>query len=351
MKNHIHKLIRGLSSKHILQNSPQTYVDDFVVAALEVYDAATVQKTLQHKFFIPDESNYSDEAYYRSASELSVSNYLKRLETENLVTNFECDKKVNPPSPKDVDNYFQVGMTRVSLEVKCPQEDKQATFPGTITLRSAGRLPDPAQMDHMRDMLESGSSGASGTKYAMGKNPDHRMKECLVSANDKFSSASGVDDLNILFVSCGQFNNMNEWHLCLYGTQGLFTAHSFAPEARCPRVDIVMLSNLRYRHEESRAHPAWTLDDVLLLPIVNPHGRSNCTSEAVKEGLGVFHHYQKEFASFNGSELIWDKHSKNRVNIQNVLKVNYFVMEYLKAEEFSRFFPTIDRATFKSPGL
>jgi hypothetical protein len=172
------------------------------------------------------------------------------------------------------------------------------------------------------------------------------------SANDKFSSASGVDDLNVLFLSCGKFDKMNEWHTCLYGTQGLFTGHSFAPEARCPKVDLVILSNLRYRHEQARAYPAWTLDDVLLLPIINPHGRSNRTTEAIEEGLSVFNHYLTEFASFHGSKLFWDKHSENRVNIQKVLKVNYFVMDYLKPEEFSRFFPTIDRAkAFESPGL
>lgn len=63
----IHEMIRGLSQKHILSNSPRTYVDDFVVAALEVYDPATLQKILQHKFFIPDESNYKEDTYYQSA--------------------------------------------------------------------------------------------------------------------------------------------------------------------------------------------------------------------------------------------------------------------------------------------
>jgi peroxiredoxin len=41
----IHEMIRGLSQKHILSNSPRTYVDDFVVAALEVYDPATSRKS------------------------------------------------------------------------------------------------------------------------------------------------------------------------------------------------------------------------------------------------------------------------------------------------------------------
>src|SRR5258708_2825643 len=138
----IHEMIRRLSRKHILSNSPQTYVDDFVVAALEVYDPATLQKNLQHKFFIPDESNYKEDTYYQSASELSVSYYIKQKEKQKLVTNFKCDKRLNLPSRKDVDNYFQVRSTRVSLEVKCPLEDKQTPFPGNITLKPVGRAPD-----------------------------------------------------------------------------------------------------------------------------------------------------------------------------------------------------------------
>jgi hypothetical protein len=79
-----------------------------VTAALEVYASATPQKTLQHKFFIPDESNYKEDTYYQSASKLSVSHYIKQKEKQKLVTNFECDKRLNLPGLKDVDNYFQV---------------------------------------------------------------------------------------------------------------------------------------------------------------------------------------------------------------------------------------------------
>ena len=345
----IHEMIWGLSQKHILSNSPQAYVDDFVVAALEVYDPATLQKTLQHKFFIPDESNYKEDTYYQSASELAVSHYIKQKEKQKLVTNFECDKRLNLPTLKDVDNYFQVRWTKVSLEVKCPLEDKQAPFPGNITLKTVGRAPDLTGIEQMKAIFESRTSG---TNFPMGKNPDLRMKDCLESANQKFNSKSGVDDLNLLFLSCGQFHNMSEWYICLYGPGGLFTSQSFAPEARCPNVDLVILSNLKYRHEQARAHSAWTPDDVLLLPIVNPHGRSNRTSDAIEEGLSVFHHYQKEFALFHGRELVWDKQSESLVSFEKQIKVSCFVMEHLTPEEFARFFPTIDRSMFeKSPTL
>jgi hypothetical protein len=333
----IYELIYGISERHILKNSPQNYVDDFVTAVLVVYDHAKLAKILQAKFFLPNESNYTDEAYYQSASELSVARYIKQKEKQKLVTGFALNKRVNPPSLKDVDVYFQVGATQVSVEVKCPLEEKQASFPGNITWRTAGRLPDHRKkFEQMKTIFES---GRSGTNFLFGKNPDLRTRDCVVSASEKFSTKPGIDDLNILFLSCGHFYQMSEWYMCLHGGQGLFTAQSFDPRARCPNVDLVILSNLKYRHEHARAYPAWTLGDVLLSPIVNPHGRSNCTSDTIEEGLSVFDHYQKQFASFRGTKLIVDEHSENRIAIGETLKINHFVMEHLTSEERSRFFP------------
>jgi hypothetical protein len=109
-----------------------------------------------------------------------------------------------------VDNYFHVLSTKVSVEVKCPLEDKQAPFPGNITLKPVGRVPNLTGIERVKQRLESGSSG---TNFPMGKNPDLRMKDCLESANEKFCSQSGVDHLNVLFLSCGQFHNISEWYL------------------------------------------------------------------------------------------------------------------------------------------
>lgn len=337
-KNHppnaaeIHGLIDGLSEKHVLKRSPRSYVDGFVAAALHVYAGTKLRKVLQDKFFVPDDSHYSDDAYFQSASELSVANHVKH----KPVAHFTVEKRVDPANKKDVDVYFHLGATRVSVEVKCPFEEKPASS-GDITLLTAGRIPNHREKyEELKGLFESGNQH---TKLILGKNREYRMRDCLVSANAKFSSESGVDDLNVLFLSCGYFYRMNEWYHCLHGGQGLFTSNSFCPEARCPNVDFVILSNLKYRHEYAREHPAWTLDDVLLLPIINPHGRSSCTSAAIKEGLSVFHHYRREFASFGGGQLIVDEHSEVKADIEEMLKVNRFVGIHLTAEERSRFFP------------
>jgi hypothetical protein len=218
----IHGLIQGLPAIHVLKNSPQDYVDDFVVTALEVYPQSKVQKVLQDKFLIPDTSNYSDEKYFRSASELSVSRYLKQKEKENLIRDLAFEKMVNPKNQKDVDNFFRVKTKNVSIEVKCPFEEKRT---GELTMQTAGRIPDAdGKYNSMKQAIKSGKSRKD---LRRGKNPDNRLKDCLLSANEKFSDESSFDELNLLFVSCGYFHDITTGICaCMRARDFLPTLHS-----------------------------------------------------------------------------------------------------------------------------
>jgi hypothetical protein len=258
---------------------------------------------------------------------------------EGTISNLELNKKVNPKSRKDVDACFQVRNTTVALEVKCPSEDKRAAFPGSITLHTAGRISNhKKQYQELKQAIESGESG---TSLVLGKKPDHRMKECLVSAHEKFSPTPGVDDLNVLFLACGCYDRMTEWYDCLYGRHELFGPRPFHPSDSFSNVDVVILSSLRYRHEQANAFPAWNLVDVLLLPLVNPHGRRNRTTEAINEGLSVFNHCLKDFALFEKNKLIVDKDSERQSLTDETFKVIRFVKKHLTPAEFTRFFPVI----------
>ncbi len=50
-----------------------------------------------------------------------------------------------------------------------------------------------------------------------------------------------VDDLNLLFVSCGYFHEINDWYMNLHKREGRFTDSSFEPAAYYQNVDIVIL--------------------------------------------------------------------------------------------------------------
>jgi hypothetical protein len=309
-------MVDGLSKKHVLKQMPAQYVSDFANAAVTVYNARKIKDILQHKFHIPNDSNYTEDAYLQSASELSVANYVKR----KPVSEFDTEKRVNPKTKKNVDVFYRVGSTRVSLEVKCPFEEEQAPFPGNITVLPAGHLPGARQaIQDFRSNLSAGSS----MNILEGKNRELRLKDALLSAHQKFLPEPELNDLNILFLACGDYYRMSEWHGNLLGPGGLLTNESFHPPRTYCNVDCVVLSNLKYRHKVAFNYAAWSLDDVLLIPIRNPLGRKNIFDRTVHEGLSIFSHYQKEFCAgrivTSGLEVVQDV-------IDPITKVTRFVM-------------------------
>lgn len=193
-------LISGLSDRHIFRRSPQRYVDGFVSSALNIYPSRKLVKILQSKFYVPDDSSYSEAVFFQNACELSVSNHLKNSE----VTGFETEKGVNPTNGYDVDDYFEVGPFRVSLEVKTPAEQK--TSPGDWVFQTLGRAPNPQQQ--FQKMAPALAHASPNKTVVPAKNKDCTAKDFLVSAHTKFNPGSGVDDLNALFVACGHIENI-----------------------------------------------------------------------------------------------------------------------------------------------
>lgn len=82
---------------------------------------------------------------------------------------------------------------------------------------------------------------------------------------------------------------MSEWHGYLLGQGGLFTGNPFNPPSTFCNVDCLILSNVKYRHQVAFNFPAWSLVDVFMVSLQNPH------HSTVAEGLSVFKHYGKEF--------------------------------------------------------
>jgi hypothetical protein len=125
------KLVRGLSEKHLLKSRPQQYIDGFAKAALSTYQEEVLDQ-LQQKFFIPDDTRFTEDAYLQSASELTVASYVRG----KGVLDFDTERKVNQSNAKNVDVYYRVGSTRVYLEVKCPFEEPLApNSPYRVCLR------------------------------------------------------------------------------------------------------------------------------------------------------------------------------------------------------------------------
>lgn len=326
MPTNILATIAQLSDKHILKDAPETYRRAFVEAAVRVYPANVLAKMLQEKFFIPNDAAFNLDAYFQSASELSVQNHLM---LERRAKNISFEKQVHPP--KDVDAFYEVGDTKVSLEVKCAVE---AQTPATgLVIKMAGRVPN--HQDSFRELKAKIESAHPAQSVQLGKNKDNTLKDFLVSAHGKFNPQSGCGDLNVLLIACGYYFNLQEWAYYLFENNGLFTESSFHPQSEFSLVDVVVLTNLKYCHASAQQFHDWTLKDVFVLPFLNPRRRTTALNESIVAGLGVFNHHLKrynEFTPTSGDPEVPDF-------ILNATKVNSYVAEKLQDSERDRYFP------------
>jgi hypothetical protein len=323
------ELIRGLSDKHLLKSRPPEYIAGFANAARSTYKSREVLDKLQQKFSIPDDTRFTEDAYLQSASELTVASYVRC----RGVSDFDTEKKVNQSvNNKDVDVYYRIGSTRVCLEVKCPLEESLVSYPA-FTVVPAGHTP--GGREGMRNFVQAANTQHPNV-FQEGKNREMRLKDALVDAHQKFPKNPGMDELNLLFVACGDFTRMSEWHGNLMGAGGFFTGDSFHPPNTYRNLDCVILSSLKYRHSVAFNFPAWSLDDVLLIPIVNPHGRKNLLDATITEGLSIFTHYRKEFLS---ERILKAGPEENQASVDPHTKVTWFVDRHLSLPEKRRFFP------------
>lgn len=318
--------ISNLSAKHVLKSAPASYQQAFADAAIRVYPTNQRAKLLQDKFFIPNDAAFKADTYYQSASELSVQNHLMQAPR---ASNVAIEKQVNPP--KDVDAYYQVGATKVSLEVKCAVENQPPA--SSLVIKTAGRVPNhQAMFQNLKGKIEA----AHPTQLVeQGKNKDNTLKDFLVSAHGKFNPQSGCDDLNILLVACGYYFNFQEWYFYMFENDGLFTANSFHPQAEYALVDMVVLTNLKYCHADARQFHDWTLKDAFVLPFLNPRRRGTAVSESIVRGLEVFNHHLKRFGEFTPTS----DDPQVPDYVLNAVKVNSYVAEHLEAAERDRYFP------------
>ena len=284
------------------------------------------------------DTQFTEDAYLQSASELTVASYVRR----RSVSDFDTEKRVNASNIKDVDVYYRIGpdtvrSTRVYLEVKCPLEEPMESAP-PYTVLPAGHTP--GGLEHLREFVKMGNIQFPN-KFREGKNPEMRIKDALVGAHNKFSENPDINELNLLFLACGDFLHMSQWHANLMGQGGLFTGGSFHPHETFRKVDFLILSNLKYRHSVAFNFPAWSLDDVLLIPIRNPFGRNNLVCATIEEGLSIFSHYREEFLS----NRIIKPGEEIQAEADPHAKVTWFVDRHLSLSEKKRFFPVFPAQT------
>lgn len=259
--------------------SNHTYYRDFINALNDLRTDLTdkqIQFLLRNKLQLGLET-YEPEKYYQGATEISVVIKFHRLQHEE----FHYEKPVSKNSRKQPECTIGIEGFVFNIEAKCPDLSNllKIIIPGDnsekkIILGGSARIPNHEK--YFAELTHSISESDSELAIFQKKNKDNTLKDFLCSAHEKFADYKSEQELNILYVALDDIHSVSDWFNYLVGNEGLFTPETFHDPSSYSRVDVVVLTNLLYRHKHYKEikGSAWNPDEAFIIHSASPWRQS-----------------------------------------------------------------------------
>jgi hypothetical protein len=202
--------------------------------------------------------NFNVESYLQTACETTVTSSL----VSKFPESFMYEPKIGEGG-SNCDCSFFVDGFRFNVEVKCFDyaKDKEIRSGDKFLVGGYGR--DTEQLRVINELLGALNSK---TPDAFGKvqHMDNKVKDFLVKASKQFYSSDNDKHLNVLIVCANGPQHIQDVFGYLNGPQGLLTHRSYCPVSEYENVDLVVISNVYYRHDNSKQKEHlcshWNLD-------------------------------------------------------------------------------------------
>ncbi|MDD2230846.1 MAG: hypothetical protein PHY48_15775 [Candidatus Cloacimonetes bacterium] len=215
-------------------------------------------------------------------AEMSIAQYIQFACEATVVAHFintqrktiEIDKQVNPSNKKDVECQFQDSDFTYNIEVKTPDIDlNKPKEDNDLNLYVSGRLPDIKEIDSLKSILSEGlrSQNKEGN-IGQHKNLDNNLVTYLKGLHEKSNPIERDDIVNVLVVCGGDRMNMQSLYDNLFANEGLFTKSPFTPPETYTLVDIIMFTNLHFKHsnfDNPKVHHHWELNSAFNIAFHN----------------------------------------------------------------------------------
>lgn len=313
----------------IAKESGNNYFDEFIVSISKVknYMSPKDFKILWNDKMQLSKAKFDEKAFIQSACELSVATYFCEKE------DFKVEEKVNPKNKKDIDVQFKSHGFTYNVEVKCATfEDKEKVQKSdSYKYLSSGRFDNmPGVMGVISNSIDEGSTnkGELLKPHLVLKNMDNNLKDFLKSAHQKFNPDSDENEINILLVCCDDPADMQSWFGYLYASQGLFTKDSFYSKDKYSNVDIVVLTNLYFKHKtfhNKKIEHSWTLSETLNLSFISPYRKRN-------KKVGILN-FRNEMINYNDQIAKFEVPGDAPDHIKEIVRIPYFVREFLEQKQ------------------
>jgi hypothetical protein len=333
----------NIPTDHYLQKAKEIgkeYFDEFLQVADNIKPLLTEKEFefwCSEKALLKDQV-FAEKTFIQYAVETSVVNFFG----SKFPKNFKVEVKVNPTNDKDVDCQIVDNGFKFNIEVKCSdfiskeKVDNQDAFK-YITV---GRLPDRGQeaKEVVSSAINEGlaKQGEVTKPHISSKNMDNNLKEFLELTHEKVNPNAGENEVNILIVGCDDDRDIQNWVNYLWAPQGLFTSNSFADNSKYNNVDMVVLTNLYFKHNkyfDKNVQNCWTLENSFNLIFSNPF-RKLQKEEAMKHFIEILPNYSKEIAEYEVPGEVPDF-------VKDAVKVAWFVKDNLEKKQGKYLFESI----------
>jgi len=329
----INKLLDNISdiTDHYLVKARQeghNYFDEFLEAAVILKSAMSVSEFdfwCTEKMLLKKQA-FLEKTFIEYAVETSVVRYFVEKHNENL----KIEARVNPLNTMDVDVQFTNNSFTYNVEVKCATFESKESIAAKEGFKygTIGRIPNRQEMiKDISSAIDQGMAikGESSKPHIESKNMDNNMKDFLESAHKKFNPTPTDEEVNILFVGCNDAADMQHWHYYLFADEGLFTKDSFIDRTKYSNVDLVVFTNLYFKHSkfyEKRVKGSWSLENGFNLVFCNPF-RNLEKEHAIKNFFRIFPNYSFELFNYKVPGDAPDF-------VKDSVRITWFVNDYLE---------------------
>jgi hypothetical protein len=202
--------------------------------------------------------DFNVESYLQAACETTVTSSFAGKFPENFV----YEPKIGEDG-SNCDCSFFVDGFRFNVEVKCFDyaKDKEIRSSNQFLVDGYGRNAE--QLRKIDEFLKALNDKAPD-RFGKVQHMDNKVKDFLIKASKQFYSSENDKHLNVLIVCANGAQHIQDVFGYLYGPRGLLTPSSYWPVNEYENVDLVVISNVYYRHDKSKQkehlHSHWNLD-------------------------------------------------------------------------------------------
>lgn len=265
-------------------------------------------------------SDFNAEPYLQTACETTI--------TGSLVGKFPVGFIYEPKmgsGESNCDCSFFVDGFRFNVEVKCFDYAKDKEIRNSDKFLVGGYGRDAGQLRVIDEFLGAINSTASDT-FGKIQHMDNKVKDCLVKASKQFYSSENDKHLNVLIICANGPQHIQDVFGYLYGVQGLLTPSSYWPVGEYENVDLVVISNVYYRHDSSKQKGYlcnhWCLDASFNVA-TQLTGKNGARK---KQACSVF---LKNFPNINQELMLYKSQSPEPDLFLRVNLINFFVRDVL----------------------